>query len=150
MYKQVNYSPPPMSQTFPDLVLPNGLQEIVSKAVAKDPGDRYQSMNELRQDLEKIADPISITGAGNVNFANSWSSVGQAVDLQQVDMDAVAQPMPGVSIAPGTVSQQTRVNVSLTRITDLIAQFKRSHWFGVALGAMAVLAVVFVFSLLGS
>src|SRR6185436_10440241 len=39
----------------PDVVLPPGLQEIVEKAMAKSPGDRFQSAIELAEAIDQVA-----------------------------------------------------------------------------------------------
>lgn len=54
MYQHMNVNPPPFAQVRPDLSIPNYLEDIVFKALAKKPQDRYQSMTELKEDLEHI------------------------------------------------------------------------------------------------
>ncbi|MGD9683971.1 MAG: serine/threonine-protein kinase [Candidatus Obscuribacterales bacterium] len=46
--------PDPLSAVRPDRKFPEQLQVILDKALAKDPDSRYQSMSELRSDLEKV------------------------------------------------------------------------------------------------
>jgi serine/threonine-protein kinase len=45
--------PPPPSKASPDRGIPARLDEVVTKAIAKSPADRYQTMREL---LEAIRD----------------------------------------------------------------------------------------------
>jgi serine/threonine protein kinase/tetratricopeptide (TPR) repeat protein len=52
LYKHVNEMPAPFSQIAPELNLPNDLEAVVFKALAKKPEDRYQSMNDLKSALE--------------------------------------------------------------------------------------------------
>jgi serine/threonine-protein kinase len=54
MYKHLNYTPPPITAVRSDLEFPGGLAIVVAKALAKDKSDRYQSMDTLLSDLEKI------------------------------------------------------------------------------------------------
>jgi serine/threonine-protein kinase len=51
-YKQVNESPVPPSQLNPD-VAPR-LDAVVMKALAKNPANRYQSAEEMAEDLERV------------------------------------------------------------------------------------------------
>ncbi|MBK9143425.1 MAG: serine/threonine protein kinase [Candidatus Melainabacteria bacterium] len=46
--------PDPLSAVRPDRDFPAPLQVILDRALAKDPDSRYQSMSELRSDLEKL------------------------------------------------------------------------------------------------
>ena len=52
LYEIVHEEPEPIEAKRPDA--PKGLGRIVEKALSKDPKDRYQSMRELREDLEQV------------------------------------------------------------------------------------------------
>lgn len=52
MSKHISEMPPTFQQARPDLYIPERLEQVVFKALAKDPNDRHQSMDELRIDLE--------------------------------------------------------------------------------------------------
>lgn len=56
--KQVNEQPLPPSQLNPQI--PKGLEEIVLRAMAKHPDDRYQSAYEMIQDIELFIDNPAI------------------------------------------------------------------------------------------
>jgi len=49
--KHLNEVPPPMRSVYPDLSLSAELENVVLRALVKDPAHRYQSMNELSQAL---------------------------------------------------------------------------------------------------
>ena len=53
IFSLLTQEPEPLSKIRPDV--PGGLQQIVAKALAKDPSGRYQSMEELRDDLKAAA-----------------------------------------------------------------------------------------------
>ncbi len=53
MAKQVSEMPPPFAKIRPDIYIPERLQSVVFKAMSKEPAQRHQTMDELREDLEK-------------------------------------------------------------------------------------------------
>lgn len=58
-YAHVRETPQPPSSLDPDL--PEGLDAIVMKALAKNPDNRYQSARELREDLERFLSGQAVT-----------------------------------------------------------------------------------------
>jgi serine/threonine protein kinase len=56
--KQVSATPPKLHDVKPDLGMPEGLEAVVMKALAKEKTDRYQSADEFRDALE----PYSVKG----------------------------------------------------------------------------------------
>ncbi|MEG2074794.1 MAG: PASTA domain-containing protein, partial [Angelakisella sp.] len=56
--QQVNEAPVPPSQINPQI--PRGLEEIILRAMAKSPEDRYQSASEMIHDIEQFIDNPSI------------------------------------------------------------------------------------------
>ncbi|HEX9722901.1 MAG TPA: serine/threonine-protein kinase, partial [Vicinamibacteria bacterium] len=52
LYKIVNEPVPPILKEDPDL--PQEVQEILSRALAKQPGDRFRTASEMAQELEKL------------------------------------------------------------------------------------------------
>lgn len=55
MFKQVNDIAPSFSEVCPDLFLSAEVEAIVVKCLAKSPDDRFQSMVDLKQELERVA-----------------------------------------------------------------------------------------------
>jgi len=52
MMKQMTDEPPSFAQANPKVKIPEELEKIVFRAIAKKPEDRYQTMQELKHDLE--------------------------------------------------------------------------------------------------
>lgn len=52
--QQLSEEAPPISDYVQDV--PKGMEQIVMKAIAKDPDKRYQSAQEMREDLQKVKD----------------------------------------------------------------------------------------------
>lgn len=65
MYSIVNEEPLPLSQF--NISVPEGLSQILNRLLEKDPAARYQSMQDVMDDL------ISVQGSGTVSFATQKS-----------------------------------------------------------------------------
>ncbi len=59
LYRHINETPKEFKQIAKDTAIPKQLEAIVFKALAKDPADRYQSMQALELDLQKFANAQS-------------------------------------------------------------------------------------------
>ncbi len=53
MGKQISEAPPPFSEVAPDNEIPESIERIVFKALEKDPAKRFQTMLEIKQELER-------------------------------------------------------------------------------------------------
>jgi DNA-binding response OmpR family regulator len=51
IHLHVKSAPPKFSESRPDLTFPDGLETVVMKALEKNPGQRHQSMDELKNEL---------------------------------------------------------------------------------------------------
>lgn len=51
---QINKQPKPFNQIHPGLKVPDSMQHVIFKALEKDRTKRYQSMDELKDDLRKL------------------------------------------------------------------------------------------------
>jgi eukaryotic-like serine/threonine-protein kinase len=119
-YKQVHEQPRPLRELVPDV--PVAFEAVVAKLLAKNPAARYQSADELREDLRKFRDgiaPSALTqaaaaggvvaagavaaGAGAATAANP--AVGAGATTRVVvggTPTGATQAMPGVAAASGT------------------------------------------------
>lgn len=55
MTKHKTEPPPSLVSLRPDLKFPDGLQQVISRCLMKDPAERYASMEAMRQDLRQIS-----------------------------------------------------------------------------------------------
>ncbi len=55
MHKHMLQPPPEILRSHPDLKIPKAIEYVITTAMAKDPDERYQSMNELKSDLKAAA-----------------------------------------------------------------------------------------------
>lgn len=60
LMKHLLESPPPMSEMIDDLGDGSAFDEVVDKALKKDPDERYQTATELRLDVERILNQIML------------------------------------------------------------------------------------------
>lgn len=54
LYRHMNEMPKSMKKAAPSISIPKPVEAIIFKALAKEPTNRYPSMDELRQDLEEF------------------------------------------------------------------------------------------------
>src|SRR5262249_22403037 len=59
MQKQINETPESLDTARPDLYIPDQLTTILFRTLEKDPENRYQSMTDLKRDLELIYTGLS-------------------------------------------------------------------------------------------
>jgi serine/threonine protein kinase len=81
MSKHVSEMPPSFSKVRPDLYIPERIEQVVMRAMAKDPADRHQNMDELREDLE-----------------NAIPKPGRSSSLRHTQMTSSRDSMAGVSL----------------------------------------------------
>jgi serine/threonine-protein kinase len=89
MFKQVNEEPGHFNEVCPDLFLPDEVESVVFKALAKKPEERYQSMTELKQALESLKSsisqpttPVSALASAGTGAQETTGKIGSAQDLR--------------------------------------------------------------------
>jgi len=78
MSKHCSETPPSFKVSRPDLYIPERLEAIIFKALAKDPADRQQTMDELKSDLESAIPRAGRTAtlrAGNPQTSYDLSTI---------------------------------------------------------------------------
>ncbi|MBI4532494.1 MAG: protein kinase [Candidatus Melainabacteria bacterium] len=85
MQKQVYETPAPLCSTLPILEIPCRLEEIVLKCLTKDPGERYQSMEQLRLDLEAARAPAKMTPSVMLPIPKELAEKEKALSLMVVE-----------------------------------------------------------------
>lgn len=84
MNKQISEIPERLERVRPDLNWPNGLQEVLFKALAKDPNKRYQSIGKLQDDLMALSTgnlPAPVETPQIVASSYSVAGTGAAAEL---------------------------------------------------------------------
>ncbi len=100
----VNTPPPSMRSINPLLNLPNELESVIFKAMAKDPQDRYQTAQELSNAIVKACSETN-SQSGNLKIMsgnNSGGLPGQpnavSVGLAANNFNLALDPMAGLSV----------------------------------------------------
>jgi len=83
---QVASVPPPLKQKKPDLVLPDGLEALVMRALAKDRKNRFQTADEFKAALDPYADPSKMKPV-DTGTMPSERPQNSAAALGQVSID---------------------------------------------------------------
>ena len=111
--KQVNESPTPITQFQPDL--PLWCARVLNRALAKSPGDRFQTADEFRTALLSAVQPqtlgemptmatptpLGLQLVGDQTVAQQWSGVASEGYSQRTSAAAVATPL--ATSVPGAV-----------------------------------------------
>ncbi|HSE21974.1 MAG TPA: protein kinase, partial [Pyrinomonadaceae bacterium] len=127
-------NPPPLARFSKDL--PAELERIVSKAIRKDPEERYQTIKDLLIDLTSLKNELEFQD----RLKSSSSS--EAVNLRTVDDHSA---MPTEPIKVGAVSPATlAANAEVTRAEGLLRRSRLPWLIGIAVVAILGLVGWFV------
>jgi eukaryotic-like serine/threonine-protein kinase len=78
-YQHVRENPVPPSRVDPEI--PPWADSIVLKAMAKDPGDRYQSAGEMRNDIQRALQGMPVAAATRLDAYQGTRRMGQATQM---------------------------------------------------------------------
>lgn len=71
--KHVGEKPKPMNEVAPDANIPAELEQIIFKCMEKDPKDRFQTTEEIRDQLTVLSLSITNTGAGRAAISGAMA-----------------------------------------------------------------------------
>jgi serine/threonine-protein kinase len=101
----VHESPPRMAEINPNVTVPSLLEQVVMKAMAKKPDDRYPSMDALLFALKEIADPlINPDISGRISLLSSGAFPASDAPLRE------SRPTPSAPISAHPPASKHRVS----------------------------------------
>ena len=84
MNKQISEMPDSLSRVRPDIAWPPALEKILFKALAKEPKDRYQSINFLQDDLQLLPlNTVARPGQSEHSFVLPLAKIESGDDISQ-------------------------------------------------------------------
>ncbi|MDR3612009.1 MAG: protein kinase [Candidatus Obscuribacterales bacterium] len=101
MLKHINEKAPSFAEAAPDLFLSNKLEAVVFKALEKNPDDRYQTMLEFKEALEKVRDTL-------VAESRAAQTKAEDVAAQVVENRAAASADTPSTTADAPAAQKAR------------------------------------------
>jgi len=117
----LDHEPPPLFQHFPDV--PRQLERIVSKALAKERSKRYQTVTDLKLDLEQLRDElhssVSETATSERTAARTLAETATNSALpthHRAQLETLADHVPA---SEGVSNQKTRLNKNVVIYSGL-------------------------------
>jgi serine/threonine protein kinase len=137
MQKHINDMPPPFSDLCPEIHLPHDLECAVLKALAKDPEDRFATMDQFKGQLQEIRQRM-VAGETSPDESNTSSRVESGsspadASYSSLDLDE-SLPVGKVIEPPSNFPPLTFVQLSL--------HAKKMAVVSLALSSAAMLAVL--------
>jgi len=130
----IEHEPPPLTDKVPNV--PRQLERIIGKALAKDRFKRYQTVTDLKLDLEQLRDELLIEssiGTGTRRESDTVSDAGTsraAATQTRAQVETVTAEAPHVpTAASSAIPKHSRWNIYFT--------------FGILLCAVVTAAIVY-------
>jgi serine/threonine-protein kinase len=130
--KHIKEPPISLAKRAPNREWPPGLWEVLDKALAKKPNDRYQSANDLAQALKDVLSPASpqsmppASSASGLPPQPGQSAMGQPLQPMQgqsaVGQTAMGQPMQGSAMGQSAMGQPTQASAGMSGVPTGSAQ----------------------------
>ncbi len=105
LYKHVNEAAPSLREMTPEANIPEALEQVVLKCLAKDQNDRYQTMVELK---EALANSVGITSATSTSIEAVQKPSGQTmVNTAIQEMYAGGKPKANLGATGSSALEST-------------------------------------------
>jgi serine/threonine-protein kinase len=101
----IDHEPPPLSEHIPDV--PRQLERIVAKALAKDRFKRYQTVTDLKLDLEQLLDEVRIESSTGTSARRELEPASTTSVIHSAPTRTRSQ-METVTDAPVHVSSEAK------------------------------------------
>lgn len=113
MGKQISEAPPKMADVRPDLSIPASFEKIIHKAMAKQPDDRYQTLTQMRKDLEAA---LSYTTDKAPRVSDSHSNL--KARKKTVEAPQHKEVAPKEEARPVSKKEASRTNLKAVSVKD--------------------------------
>lgn len=130
----VKMDPEPISRAAPHV--PDRLDEVISKAIEKNPDERYQTVKDLLIDLRRLKKKLDSTAEADRSYSPESSTSTSVVEVSRSESGAALSTTSGTPVT--TVSS-----------AQLISQGIRTHKTASAILGLAALVVVGSLAYLG-
>ncbi len=123
MNKHLSETPPPLSVVRPDIQFAVGMEYLISKMLAKDPKERYQTAEEVRADLKRIEqDNGAKLGQSGVDARTCGYYQLAMADKEKREKEKVEKII-------GTADQYVRSDILAAKLRE----FSRQRFFEIAI-----------------
>lgn len=113
MGKQISEAPPKMAELRPDLTIPANFEKIIHKAMAKQPDDRYQTLTQMRKDLEAA---LSYTTDKAPRVSDSHSNL--KARKKTIETPQLKETTPKEEPRPVSKKEASRTNLKAVSVKD--------------------------------
>jgi serine/threonine protein kinase len=127
LYKHIYEAPPTFASLNLGFRIPEAVEALIQKTLQKDPASRYQTMDELQQDLSRLLGAISNSGAhtaigfgpsGASDLEPGGSGPADSSELSNT-VEESSSPVTSASSAPAAVAMTSTSSVpSATPMTS--------------------------------
>jgi serine/threonine-protein kinase len=90
--KQLTEVPEKLHRVRPDLVIPEALETIIAKAIAKNPAQRYQSILQLQDDLAKVVKGETVQPSDHTQAEVDFHARTMEALIERVNKGQSAKP----------------------------------------------------------
>ncbi len=131
----MNEPAPSLSSVREDVEFPEALEELIQKTLSKDLADRYQSMGQLKHDLERIKQGKDVMRKGK-GMRSTTAEFGSSSTGQQV-----TTPFSG-NFRHRTTSGSQSFNLSLEESEEIVENKKSSASLKIALASILAFSLL--------
>ncbi|HWN98871.1 MAG TPA: protein kinase, partial [Blastocatellia bacterium] len=132
--------PAPIARYSPDV--PAELERIVTKALAKDREERYQSIKDLLIDLRRLRQRLEVEAEIEHSAPPDWAR--DAVMGRSGSRDSGSGSGSGATITLGASTQPVRTTSSAEYLVTELKRHKKTTFVVLAAAVIAALAITFV------
>jgi tetratricopeptide (TPR) repeat protein len=135
-YRILHDDPEPLTKHRADI--PKGLQEIIDKALQKNPSHRYHKAAQMKSDLERVLRgrqphpavrrALIITAAALAIGVAAWKLADILTPAVPTDKRVMVMPFASTGLDPSDQSTYDGLQETLTRGLMQLEQFDRSFW----------------------